>query len=69
MAAVRQAEAGVDAARATMRLTEQATLQNGATAYMNVLRDTAVLPICARTMSRSSSSSCARRATASMSAR
>lgn len=26
-----------------MRLTEQATLQNGATAYMNVLRDTAVV--------------------------
>lgn len=44
-AAVRQAEAGVDAARATMRLTEQATLQNGATAYMNVLRDTAVLDL------------------------
>jgi outer membrane protein len=44
-AAVRQAEAGVDAARATMRLTEQATLQNGATSYMNVLRDTAVLDL------------------------
>ncbi|RTL80057.1 MAG: hypothetical protein EKK29_20225 [Hyphomicrobiales bacterium] len=29
--------------RATMRLTEQATLQNGATAYMNVLRDTAIV--------------------------
>jgi outer membrane protein len=40
---VRQAASGVFAARATMRLTEQATLQNGATAYMNVLRDTAVL--------------------------
>jgi len=40
---VRQAESGVFAARATMRLTEQATLQNGATAYMNVLRDTAVV--------------------------
>ncbi len=40
---VRQAESGVFAARATMRLTEQAILQNGATAYMNVLRDTAVL--------------------------
>lgn len=40
---VRRAESGVFAARATMRLTEQATLQNGATAYMNVLRDTAVV--------------------------
>ncbi len=40
---VRQAESNVFAARATMRLTEQATLQNGATAYMNVLRDTAVV--------------------------
>ncbi len=42
---VRQAEAGVHAAREGMRLTEQATLQNGATAYMNVLRDTAVLDL------------------------
>ncbi|TRL36719.1 TolC family outer membrane protein [Methylosinus sporium] len=40
---IRQAESGVFAARATMRLTEQTTLQNAATAYMNVLRDTAVL--------------------------
>jgi outer membrane protein len=40
---VRQAESSVFAARATMRLTEQAILQNGATAYMNVLRDTAVM--------------------------
>jgi outer membrane protein len=40
---VRQAESGVFAARATLRLTEQAILQNGATAYMNVLRDTAVV--------------------------
>jgi len=39
----KRAESGVFAARATMRLTEQATLQNGATAYMNVLRDTAVM--------------------------
>jgi outer membrane protein len=44
-AAVRQAVAGIDAARAVMRLTEQAMLQNGATAYMNVLRDTAVLDL------------------------
>jgi len=39
---LRQAESGVFSARETMRLTEQAILQNGATAYMNVLRDTAV---------------------------
>ncbi|PWB80856.1 MAG: channel protein TolC [Methylocystaceae bacterium] len=42
---VRRAESGVFAARSTMRLTEQATLQNGATAYMNVLRDTAILAL------------------------
>lgn len=42
---LRQAESGVFAARSTMRLTEQATLQNGATAYMNVLRDTAILDL------------------------
>jgi outer membrane protein len=42
---IRQAESGVFAARATMRLTEQSILQNGATAYMNVLRDTAVLAL------------------------
>ncbi|WP_457796824.1 TolC family outer membrane protein [Methylocystis sp. S23] len=40
---VKRAASGVFAARATMRLTEQAILQNGATAYMNVLRDTAVV--------------------------
>jgi outer membrane protein len=40
---VKHAESNVFAARATMRLTEQAILQNGATAYMNVLRDTAVM--------------------------
>jgi outer membrane protein len=40
---VRQAESNVFAARAAMRLTEQATLQNGATAYMNVLHDAAVV--------------------------
>jgi outer membrane protein len=42
---VRQAESGVFGARETARLTEQAVLQNGATAYMNVLRDTAVLSL------------------------
>jgi outer membrane protein len=40
---VKRAESGVFAARATLRLTEQAILQNGATAYMNVLRDAAAL--------------------------
>mgnify|MGYP001765826764 CR=1 FL=1 len=40
---VRQAESGVLAARESMRATEQAILLNGATAYMNVLRDTAIL--------------------------
>lgn len=40
--AFRQAESSVFAARSTLRLTEQAVLQNGATAYMNVLRDTAI---------------------------
>ena len=42
---IRKAESGVFAARATMRLTEQAILQNGATAYMNVLRETAILSL------------------------
>lgn len=41
--AVRQAESGVYAARSVMRLAEQATLQTGATAYMDVLRDSAIL--------------------------
>lgn len=40
---LRRAESGVFAARASMRLTEQAILQNGATAYMNVLRETAIV--------------------------
>ncbi|WP_246725614.1 TolC family outer membrane protein [Beijerinckia sp. L45] len=42
---VRQAESGVLQARETIRNTEQNTLQNGATAYMNVLRDTAILDL------------------------
>lgn len=42
---VRRAESGVFAARASLRLTEQAILQNGATAYMNVLRNSAVLSL------------------------
>ena len=41
--AVGQAEANVFAGRASLRLGEQSILQNGATAYMNVLRDTAIL--------------------------
>lgn len=40
--AFRQAESNVFAARSTLRLTEQAILQNGAAAYMNVLRDAAI---------------------------
>ncbi|WP_395698139.1 TolC family outer membrane protein [Methylocella sp.] len=42
---VRQAESGVFGAREDLRNTEQNVLQNGATAYMNVLRDTAVLEL------------------------
>lgn len=40
--AFRQAESSVLAARSALRLTEQSVLQNGATAYMDVLRDTAI---------------------------
>ena len=42
---VRQAELGVFAARAGLRQSEQETLQKAATAYMNVLRDTAVVSL------------------------
>ncbi len=42
---VRQAESQVFQSRETTRNTEQNTLQNGATAYMNVLRDTAILEL------------------------
>ena len=42
---VRQAESQVLEAREQTRTTEQNTLQNGATAYMNVLRDTAILDL------------------------
>ena len=41
----RQAEAQVLAARATLRLTEQTVLLSAATAYMNLLRDTAILDL------------------------
>jgi outer membrane protein len=42
---VRQAESNIFGARETLRNTEENTLLNGATAYMNVLRDTAVLDL------------------------
>jgi len=42
---VRQAESQVFQSRETTRNTEQNTLLNGATAYMNVLRDTAILEL------------------------
>ena len=42
---VRQAESNVLQSREQIRNTEQNTLQNGATAYMNVLRDTATLDL------------------------
>jgi outer membrane protein len=45
MNSVRQAESGVFQARAVLRQSEQQALQNGATAYMNVLRDTAVVDL------------------------
>ena len=41
----RQAEAAVLAARETLRVTEQTVLLNAATAYMNLLRDTAILDL------------------------
>jgi outer membrane protein len=41
----RQAESQVFAARATLRVTEQTVLLNAATAYMNLLRDTAILDL------------------------
>ena len=42
---VRQAESNVFGARENLRNVEEAVLQNGATAYMNVLRDTAILDL------------------------
>ena len=41
----RQAESAVLAARATLRLTEQTVMLAAATAYMNLLRDTAILDL------------------------
>ena len=41
----RQAESAVLAARATLRVAEQTVLLNAATAYMNLLRDTAILDL------------------------
>ena len=43
--AVRQAESGVFAARANLGASEQSILQNGVVAYMDVLRDTAILSL------------------------
>jgi outer membrane protein len=42
---VRQAESNILGSREVMRNTEQNVLQNGATAYMNVLRDTAIVDL------------------------
>ena len=42
---VRQAESNIFGSRETLRDTEQNVLLNGATAYMNVLRDTAILDL------------------------
>jgi outer membrane protein len=42
---VRQAESNILGARETLRNTEQSTLLDGSTAYMNVLRDTAILDL------------------------
>lgn len=41
----RQAESQVDAARETLRVTEQQVLLDAATAYMNLLRDGAILEL------------------------
>ena len=41
----RQAESQVQAARETLRVTEQTVLLNAVTAYMNLLRDTAILDL------------------------
>jgi outer membrane protein len=41
----RQAEGQVQSARETLRLTEQTVLLNAVTAYMNLLRDTAILDL------------------------
>ncbi len=41
----RQAESAVLASRATLRVAEQTVLLNAATAYMNLLRDTAILDL------------------------
>ncbi len=43
--AVRQAQSGVFAARANLGASEQTILQNGVNAYMDVLRDTAILAL------------------------
>ena len=48
---MRQAESGIFAARAGLRQSEQETLQKAATAYMNVLRDAAVVDLRKRNIS------------------
>ena len=65
---MRQAETNVLGARETLRNTEQNVLQNGATAYMDVLRDTAILDLRKNNII-VLKSSCARHATDSMSVR
>ncbi len=42
---VRQAESNTSAARETLRVAEQTILQNAATAYMDLLRDSALLEL------------------------
>jgi outer membrane protein len=42
---IRQAESNIFGARETLRNTEQSVLLDGATAYMNVLRDTAIVDL------------------------
>ena len=65
----RQAEAAVLAGRETLRNTEQTVLLDAATAYMNVLRDTAILDLQRRNVRGAAGAAASRRATASMSAR
>ena len=43
--AIRQAKATVQAGREGLRATEQTTLLNAATAYVDVVRDQAVVPL------------------------
>ena len=56
-------------AREQLRYSEQSTLLDGVTAYMDVLRDTALLELAAQQRCRSCRSSCAKRGTGSRSAK